>query len=65
VLSNPPAEGITPEVTNTIRTLRATYVLVDHGLQLARGGGLTKVPYGDQVKTKLADVFRMVTPYYL
>ena len=29
--ATPPAEGITPEVTNTIRTLRALYLLVDHG----------------------------------
>jgi hypothetical protein len=33
-LSNPPVEGITPEVTNTIRTLRVVYVLADHGLRV-------------------------------
>ncbi|MEV0291257.1 DUF2785 domain-containing protein [Kribbella sp. NPDC050820] len=65
VLSNPPAEGITPEVTNTIRTLRATYLLIDHGLRLPEATTLTRIPHRDQVKTKLADVVRIVTPYYL
>ncbi|MET9269615.1 DUF2785 domain-containing protein [Kribbella sp. NPDC003557] len=64
-LSNPPAEGITPEVTNTIRTLRVVYVLVDHGLRAGDAKKLTQVPHRDQVKTKLADVLRIVTPYYL
>ncbi|MFI7060569.1 DUF2785 domain-containing protein [Kribbella sp. NPDC050124] len=65
VLSNPPAEGITPEVTNTIRTLRATYLLIDHGVRLPGATTLTRIPHQDQVKTKLADVVRIVTPYYL
>ena len=64
-LSNPPAEGITPEVTNTIRTLRVLYVLADHGLRVGDAKKLTRIPQADQVKTKLADVLRIVTPYYL
>jgi hypothetical protein len=64
-LSNPPVEGITPEVTNTIRTLRVLYVLADHGLRVGDAKKLTLIPHREQVKTKLADVFRLVTPYYL
>ncbi|MGW6197069.1 DUF2785 domain-containing protein [Kribbella sp. NPDC055110] len=64
-LSNPPVEGIAPEVTNTIRTLRALYVLADHGLRVGDAKKLTRIPHADQVKTKLADVLRIVTPYYL
>jgi hypothetical protein len=64
-LSNPPVEGITPEVTNTIRTLRVVYVLADHGLRVGDEKKLTPIPRREQVKTKLADVFRTVTPYYL
>jgi hypothetical protein len=61
-LSNPPVEGITPEVTNTLRTLRALYVLVDHGVRVPTG--FLPVPRRDAVKAKLADVIRVVTPYY-
>ncbi|MFF0266637.1 DUF2785 domain-containing protein [Kribbella sp. NPDC004536] len=64
-LSNPPAEGITPEVTNTIRTLRVVYVLAEHGLRVGDAKKLTRIPEREQVKTKLAEVFRIVTPYYL
>ena len=64
-LSNPPAEGITPEVTNTVRTLRVVYVLADHGVRVGDEKKLTPVPHREEVKTKLADVFRIVTPYYL
>jgi hypothetical protein len=67
-LSNPPAEGITPEVTNTIRTirtLRVLYGLADQGLRVEDAKKLTPIPHREQVKTKLADVFRIVTPYYL
>ncbi|GAA2820968.1 DUF2785 domain-containing protein [Kribbella solani] len=62
-LSNPPVEGIRPEVTNTIRTLRALYVLADHGVRVR--DRITVIPRRDQVKTKLVDVLRTVTPYYL
>ncbi|GAB2630218.1 DUF2785 domain-containing protein [Kribbella swartbergensis] len=64
-LSNPAVEGIRPEVTNTIRTLRALYLLVDHGVRLPGSTTLTLVPHRDQVKSRLADVVRVVTPYYL
>ncbi|MEU8227523.1 DUF2785 domain-containing protein [Kribbella sp. NPDC048915] len=63
--ANPPAEGITPEVTNTIRTLRVLYVLADHGLRVASATNLTSIPQRELVKAKLTDVFRLVTPYYL
>jgi len=64
--SNPPAEGIAPEVTNTIRTLRALYVLVDHGIRVPTGAGiLTRIPQRDAVKAKITEVIRVVTPYYL
>jgi hypothetical protein len=65
VLSNPPVEGITPEVTNTMRTLRMLYVFADHGVRIGDAKKLTLIPQREQVKTKLADVFRIVTPYYL
>ncbi|MEV5961779.1 DUF2785 domain-containing protein [Kribbella sp. NPDC051952] len=64
--SNPPVEGIAPEVTNTIRTLRALYVFVDHGVRVpASAADVTQIPQGDAVKTKIAEVLRVVTPYYL
>jgi hypothetical protein len=63
--ATPPEEGITPEVTNTIRTLRVVYVLVDHGLRVGDDKTFAEVPHRDLVKTKLADVIRTVTPYYL
>jgi hypothetical protein len=64
--STPPAEGITPEVTNTIRTLRALYLLVDHGLRVpTSAAALTHIPHRDAVKARIAEVIRIVTPYYL
>jgi hypothetical protein len=63
--ATPPTEGITPEVTNTLRTLRVVYVLVDHGVRVGDRKKLTKIPHCDQVKAKLTEVFRMVTPYHL
>jgi hypothetical protein len=41
------------------------YVLADHGLRVGDAKKLTQVPQREQVKTKLADVLRIVTPYYL
>lgn len=61
----PPVEGITPEVTNTIRTLRALYLLVDRGMRLPGAKKLTQVPQRDAVKAKITEVVRVVTPYYL
>ena len=63
--ATPPAEGITPEVTNTIRTLRALYLLVDHGLRLPGAQDVAHIPQRDQLKAKITQVIRLVTPYYL
>jgi len=63
--ATPPVEGISPEVTNTIRTLRVLYLLVDHGLRLPGANNLTQVPQRDAVKAKITEVVRTVTPYYL
>lgn len=65
LLANPPAEGFAPEVTNTLRTLRALYVLADHGLRIGDAKKLTRIPHREPVLAKLLDVFRIVTPYYL
>ena len=64
-LATPPVEGITPEVTNTLRTLRALYLLVDHGTRLPGANLPTRIPHRDQVKSKLTEVVRIVTPHYL
>jgi hypothetical protein len=62
----PPAEGITPEITNTVRTLRALYLLVDHGVRVPTGAAaLTSIPYRDAVKARITEVVRTITPYYL
>ena len=63
--ATPPAEGIAPEVTNTIRTLRALYVFADHGVRAGTGKTLTELPHREHIMTKITDVIRMVTPYYL
>ncbi|WP_433014439.1 DUF2785 domain-containing protein [Kribbella sp. CA-294648] len=55
--------GIRPEVSNTLRTLRVVYLLVDHGVRLG-DEGITQVPHRDQVKAKLVELFRTATPYY-
>ncbi|WP_350279386.1 DUF2785 domain-containing protein [Kribbella sp. HUAS MG21] len=64
-LANPPVEGITPEVTNTVRTLRALYVLADYGLRVGPAKHLTPIPHREPLKARLLDVFRVVTPYWL
>ena len=61
----PPTESITPELSNTIRTLRVLYMFVDHGLRLPGANNLTQVPHRDAVKAKVTEVVRTVTPYYL
>lgn len=63
-LANPPVEGITPEVTNTVRTLRALYVLADHGVRVGPAKNLTQLPHRELLKARLVDVFRIVTPYW-
>jgi hypothetical protein len=62
-LGNPPPDGVRPEITNTMRTLRAVYVLVDQGVRI--GDTVHQVPHRDLVRTKLAEVLRMATPYFL
>ena len=65
VLATPPVEGFSPEVTNTVRTLRALYLLVDHGVRLPGANLPTQIPHRDQVKAKLTEVVRILTPHYL
>jgi hypothetical protein len=62
-LGNPPPDGVRPEVTNTMRTLRAVYVLVDQGVRI--GDTVRQVPHRDKVRAKLAEVLRTATPYFL
>lgn len=62
-LGSPPPDGVRPEVTNTMRTLRAAYVLVDQGVRI--GDAVHQVPHRDLVRAKLAEVLRMATPYFL
>ena len=53
-------------MTNTIRTLRALYVLVDHGIRVPPARGSSRAfPSATQVKAKITEVIRIVTPYYL
>ncbi|GAA3146064.1 hypothetical protein JOF29_005529 [Kribbella aluminosa] len=65
VLANPPTAGFAPEVLNTVRTLRALYVFADHGFRIGAAKKLTRIPQREQLKDRLADVFRVVTPYRL
>jgi hypothetical protein len=60
-----PAETITPMLTNTVRTLRVLYVFADHGLRIGDAKNLTSVPHREQLKARLADLFRSITPYWL
>ncbi|GAA0570780.1 DUF2785 domain-containing protein [Kribbella sandramycini] len=58
-----PTEVISPLTTNTLRTLRALYLLVDRGVRLPNGK-VAQAPYREQVKTKLADVVAVVNRTY-
>lgn len=58
-----PPDGIPAEVTNTLRTLRVVYVLVDRGVRL--GDSVVQVPYRAAVLDRLAEVFRASSPYSL
>ncbi|MEV6287299.1 DUF2785 domain-containing protein [Kribbella sp. NPDC051770] len=62
-LGNPPPDGVRPEITNTMRTLRALYVLVDQGVRI--GDTVHQVPHRELVRAKLAEVLRTATPYFL
>ncbi|WP_432944459.1 DUF2785 domain-containing protein [Kribbella sp. CA-253562] len=63
VLANHPADGVRPEVSNTLRTLRVLYVLVDRGVRI--NDSVVQVPHRELVRDKLADVLRTATPYFL
>ncbi|TWD81131.1 uncharacterized protein DUF2785 [Kribbella amoyensis] len=56
-------EGFPPEVTNTLRTLRVVYVLVDHGVRVDQK--TVQVPHRRAVKAKLVEVLRVATPHFL
>jgi hypothetical protein len=57
-------DGIRAEVSNTLRTLRAVYLLVDHGVRLDAENPPVQIPHRDLVKDKLVEVFTVATPYY-
>jgi hypothetical protein len=59
-----PTAGFRPEISNTLRTLRVVYLMVDHGIHLDDDNPHAQVPHRDLVKTKLLEVFRTATPYY-
>jgi hypothetical protein len=59
-----PTTGFAPEISNTLRTLRVLYLLVDHGVRLDDEHPNAQIPHRDQVKAKLLEVFRAATPYY-
>ncbi|WP_112241367.1 DUF2785 domain-containing protein [Kribbella monticola] len=56
--------GIAPESSNTLRTLRVVYAMVDNGVLLDREKPAVRVRHRDAIKVKLVDVFRAATPYY-
>ncbi|MEV8376825.1 DUF2785 domain-containing protein [Kribbella sp. NPDC056861] len=59
-----PAAGFAPEISNTLRTLRVVYLMVDHGVRLDDERPNVQIPHRDQVKAKLLEVFQTATPYY-
>jgi hypothetical protein len=59
-----PTEGFRPEVSNTLRTLRVVYTMVDHGVRLDADNPQAQVPHRDLVKAKLLEVFHTATPYF-
>jgi hypothetical protein len=60
----PPVDGFRPEVSNTLRTLRVVYAMVDHGVRVDDENPNAQVPHRDLVKAKLIEVFHTVTPYF-
>lgn len=56
--------GIAAESSNTLRTLRVVYLMLDHGVLLDREKPPVQVPHRDAVKAKLVEVFHAATPYY-
>ena len=57
-------DGIRPDVSNTLRTLRVVYLLTDHGIRAGADNAVLQVPHRELVKAKLVEVFRAATPYY-
>jgi hypothetical protein len=58
------SDGIRPELSNTLRTLRVVYLLIDHGVRLDAENPRVQIPHRDLVKAKLVEVFTVATPYY-
>jgi uncharacterized protein DUF2785 len=56
--------GIAAESSNTLRTLRVVYLMVDHGVVLDREKAPVEVPHRDAVKAKLIEVFHAAAPYH-
>lgn len=56
--------GIRPEVSNTLRTLRMVYLLVDRGLPLPGAKDPVAVMHRDAIRARLVEVFRAATPYF-
>ncbi|GAA1591486.1 DUF2785 domain-containing protein [Kribbella sancticallisti] len=59
-----PTDGIRPEISNTVRALRAVYTMVDHGVRLDDEHPNAQARHRDLVKAKLVEVFRAATPYF-
>jgi hypothetical protein len=57
-----PADGFRAEFSNTLRTLRVVYVLIDQGVRVKRA--VAEIQHRDAVRAKLVEVFRAATPYY-
>ena len=62
-----PTDGFRAEFSNTLRTLRVVYLMIDQGVRVrltVTGQTVTEVPHRDAVRAKLVEVFRAATPYY-
>jgi hypothetical protein len=58
------AGGIRPEVSNTLRTLRVVYLLINRGVRVPGVEELVEVPHRAAVRTRLVDALRAATPYF-
>ncbi|MFI5732433.1 DUF2785 domain-containing protein [Kribbella sp. NPDC051587] len=56
--------SVSPVNTNTTRTLRALYVLVDRGVRLPEASDVTPVPHSAEIKAQLVEVLRLVSRSY-
>lgn len=57
-------DGIPPELSNTLRTLRVVYLMLDHGVHLDDDNPRAVVPHREVIKARLVEFFQTVTPYY-